>query len=181
VSRFEEQQAALGRTPNGHQQPPAEGRSDQHQVHDSVGADPSNRGSGRRLLLVSGRRAHKLARPFFRHDSTNSVTGRLPNSSLPLRKTQCLSRGVDVQSIRKTMLAITACGLVAAGASSADAKGCLKGAVVGGVAGHMAGHGAMGAAGGCAVGHHMANKADGDGDQRQSQQQYSPNYDQNRR
>ncbi len=46
-----------------------------------------------------------------------------------------------------------------AGASGADAKGCIKGAVVGGVAGHLAGHhGVVGAAAGCVIGHHMAKK-----------------------
>jgi hypothetical protein len=52
----------------------------------------------------------------------------------------------------------SACLLVLASLSPAEAKGCIKGAIVGGVAGHMAGHGKLGAAAGCAVGHHEANK-----------------------
>lgn len=49
---------------------------------------------------------------------------------------------------------------VLAGASGAEAKGCIKGAIVGGLAGHVAGHGVLGAAAGCAVGRHQANKRD---------------------
>lgn len=71
------------------------------------------------------------------------------------------------------MLFTAACGALAAGASPAEAKGCIKGAVLGGVAGHVAGHGVLGAAGGCAVGHHMANKADRNNVQQQPQQQQS--------
>jgi hypothetical protein len=85
-----------------------------------------------------------------------------------------------MQHTRIAVLAIAAFGIIATGASPADAKGCLKGAVVGGLAGHMAGHGVLGAAGGCAVGHHMANRADRDNNQRQSQQQFSPGYNQAR-
>ncbi len=79
----------------------------------------------------------------------------------------------------KVILATTACGLLIAGASPADAKGCLKGAVVGGVAGHMAGHGVLGAAGGCAVGHHMANKTEQTNNEQAPQQQSTPAYNQN--
>lgn len=77
------------------------------------------------------------------------------------------------------ILATAACGLVAAGASPADAKGCLKGAVVGGLAGHMAGHGVLGAAGGCAVGHHMANKEQQTNNGQRSEQQPTSSYNQN--
>jgi hypothetical protein len=53
------------------------------------------------------------------------------------------------------VLALTA----GAGASPAQAAGCLKGAAVGGLAGHVAGHhGVLGAGAGCAIGHHEANK-----------------------
>lgn len=46
-----------------------------------------------------------------------------------------------------------------AGASGAEAKGCLKGAAVGAIAGHYAHHHAvLGAIVGCAVGHHEAVK-----------------------
>ena len=38
----------------------------------------------------------------------------------------------------KAVVVVAACGLLAVGASPAEAKGCLKGAVVGGVGGHMA-------------------------------------------
>jgi outer membrane lipoprotein SlyB len=49
--------------------------------------------------------------------------------------------------------------ILLAGASGAQAKGCLKGAAVGGVAGHFAHHHAvLGAAAGCVVGHHLAKK-----------------------
>ena len=49
--------------------------------------------------------------------------------------------------------------LLVAGATAADAKGCIKGAIVGGVAGQYAGHhGLLGAAAGCAIGRHEANK-----------------------
>lgn len=49
--------------------------------------------------------------------------------------------------------------ILVAGATAADAKGCIKGAIVGGVAGHYAGHhGLLGAAAGCAIGRHEANK-----------------------
>lgn len=84
-----------------------------------------------------------------------------------------------MQHTRNTILAIAACGLVAAGISPANAKGCLKGAVVGGLAGHMAGHGVLGAAGGCAVGHHMANRAERNSDPRPSQRQF-PSYSEER-
>ncbi|EIM30096.1 hypothetical protein [Microvirga lotononidis] len=58
-----------------------------------------------------------------------------------------------------------------AGASSAQAKGCIKGAIVGGVAGHMAGHGKTGALAGCAIGHHEATKNE---QQQQNQNQKPP-------
>jgi hypothetical protein len=87
---------------------------------------------------------------------------------------------IDMKHTKKAILVAAVCGLLAAGASPADAKGCIKGAVVGGLAGHMAGHGVLGAAGGCAVGHHMANKAEReDGNQPQPQQQSSNSYNQN--
>jgi len=48
---------------------------------------------------------------------------------------------------------------VAAGITSADAKGCIKGALVGGVAGHYTvRHGWLGAAAGCVIGRHEANR-----------------------
>ena len=86
-----------------------------------------------------------------------------------------------MRNIRKIMLAFAACGLMAVGVSSADAKGCLKGAVVGGIAGHMAGHGVLGAAGGCAVGHHIANRSARDTERQQTDQRVAPDYDQNHR
>jgi hypothetical protein len=58
----------------------------------------------------------------------------------------------------KKMIVFAALAL-AAGMTSADAKGCIKGAVVGGTAGHFAGHhGALGSVAGCIVGRHEANK-----------------------
>jgi len=52
-----------------------------------------------------------------------------------------------------------AAALIAAGSSTAEAKGCLKGAAVGGVAGHfMHHHTVLGAIAGCAIGHHMAHE-----------------------
>jgi uncharacterized protein YcfJ len=80
----------------------------------------------------------------------------------------------------RAILATAACGLLIAVASPADAKGCLKGAAVGGLAGHMAGHGVLGAAGGCAVGHHMANRAERNSVDQQSQRQTAPSYSQTR-
>ena len=61
------------------------------------------------------------------------------------------------------MRKLIVCGVsalaLAAGISSADAKGCIKGALVGGTAGHFAGHhGVLGAAAGCVIGRHEANK-----------------------
>lgn len=50
--------------------------------------------------------------------------------------------------------------LAIAGASAAEAKGCIKGAIVGGIAGHIAGHGKVGAVAGCIIGRHEANKQD---------------------
>ena len=48
---------------------------------------------------------------------------------------------------------------LAAGITSADAKGCIKGALVGGVAGHYTvHHGWLGAAAGCVIGRHEANR-----------------------
>jgi hypothetical protein len=48
---------------------------------------------------------------------------------------------------------------LAAGSTSADAKGCIKGALVGGVAGHYTvHHGFLGAAAGCLIGRHEAKK-----------------------
>ena len=48
---------------------------------------------------------------------------------------------------------------LAAGITSADAKGCIKGALVGGVAGHYTvHHGFLGAAAGCLIGRHEAKK-----------------------
>jgi uncharacterized protein YcfJ len=88
--------------------------------------------------------------------------------------------GVPMKHAFKVLLATTACGLMIASASPADAKGCIKGAVVGGVAGHMAGHGVLGAAGGCAVGHHMANKTDRTNSDMASPQQPAQGYSQNR-
>lgn len=50
-------------------------------------------------------------------------------------------------------------GLIIAGPTTAQAKGCIKGAVVGGVAGHYAGHHALvGAAAGCLAGRHLAKQ-----------------------
>ena len=86
-----------------------------------------------------------------------------------------------MRNTQKLMLAFVACGLMAAGVSSAEAKGCLKGAAVGGLAGHMAGHGVLGAAGGCAVGHHMANRPAQDSQRQRNDQPVASNYDQSRR
>ena len=48
---------------------------------------------------------------------------------------------------------------LAAGITSADAKGCIKGALVGGVAGHYTvHHGFLGAAAGCLIGRHETKK-----------------------
>jgi len=86
----------------------------------------------------------------------------------------------DLRHTFKATLAIAVCGLFIAGASPADAKGCLKGAAVGGVAGHMAGHGVLGAAGGCAIGHHEANKSETRDSRARDQQHNAPNYDRDR-
>ena len=58
------------------------------------------------------------------------------------------------------MKKVTVCTMLAlaAGITSAEAKGCIKGAVVGGVAGHAAHHAVLGAAAGCVAGRHAANK-----------------------
>jgi len=90
------------------------------------------------------------------------------------------AKGTDMRHAVKAILATAACGLMIAGASPADARGCLKGAVVGGIAGHMAGHGVLGAAGGCAIGHHMAHKADRNDAASQTRQQSMSGDDQNR-
>jgi hypothetical protein len=61
--------------------------------------------------------------------------------------------------MRKLIVCAASALAIAAGITSADAKGCIKGALVGGTAGHFAGHhGFIGAAAGCVIGRHEANK-----------------------
>ena len=62
--------------------------------------------------------------------------------------------------MKPILTALALSSMLALGATTAEARGCIKGAIVGGIAGHFAHHGMAGAAAGCAVGHHMAHRRD---------------------